>query len=84
MQRYNQVNVFALFSRVRTSITHSRISTLTPTDSWLIRTARHPPLTARRFQVRYNNIPGQTKPVQPMLVYYSGGYDRTNIVRGRI
>jgi outer membrane receptor for ferrienterochelin and colicin len=28
----------------------------------------------RRFQVRYNNIPGQTKPVQPLKVVYAGIY----------
>jgi hypothetical protein len=28
----------------------------------------------RRFQVRYNNIPGQEKPIQPLRVYYTGGY----------
>jgi hypothetical protein len=28
----------------------------------------------RRFQVRYNNIPGQEKPIQPLEVFYSGAY----------
>ena len=28
----------------------------------------------RRFQVRYNNIPGQEKPVQPLEVFYTGAY----------
>ena len=28
----------------------------------------------RRFQVRYNNIPGQEKPIQPLRGLYSGGY----------
>jgi hypothetical protein len=28
----------------------------------------------RRFQVRYNNIPGQEKPIQPLEVLYGGGY----------
>lgn len=32
------------------------------------------PVTLRRFQVRYNNIPGATKPVQPLEVLYAGGY----------
>lgn len=32
------------------------------------------PVTLRRFQVRYNNIPGQTKPLQPLKVWYGGGY----------
>jgi len=32
------------------------------------------PVTLRRFQVRYNNIPGQEKPIQPLRVQYSGVY----------
>ena len=32
------------------------------------------PVTLRSFQVRYNNIPGQEKPVQPLDVYYVGLY----------
>lgn len=32
------------------------------------------PVTLRRFQVRYNNIPGQEKPVQPLEVVYAGAY----------
>lgn len=32
------------------------------------------PVTLRRFQVRYNNIPGLEKPIQPLDVWYTGGY----------
>jgi hypothetical protein len=32
------------------------------------------PVTLNRFQVRYNNIPGQEKPVQPLEVIYTGAY----------
>ena len=32
------------------------------------------PVDLRRFQVRYANIPGQTKPVQPLEVNFSGVY----------
>ena len=32
------------------------------------------PVTLRRFQVRWNNIPGQTKPVQPLKVLFAGVY----------
>jgi outer membrane receptor protein involved in Fe transport len=32
------------------------------------------PVTLRRFQVRYMNIPGLDKPIQPLTVWYSGGY----------
>ena len=41
--------------------------------------AAHPnrttsPVTLRRFQVRYNNIPGQTEPLQPLRVLSYGAY----------
>ena len=32
------------------------------------------PVTLRTFQVRWNNIPGQEKPVQPLRVNYAGAY----------
>jgi outer membrane receptor protein involved in Fe transport len=32
------------------------------------------PVNLRRFQVRYNNIPGQDKPIQPLEVLYGGAY----------
>ncbi|HEY0022207.1 MAG TPA: carboxypeptidase regulatory-like domain-containing protein [Longimicrobium sp.] len=32
------------------------------------------PVTLRRFQVRWANIPGQEKPVQPLEVFYTGAY----------
>ncbi|MFO7693464.1 MAG: carboxypeptidase regulatory-like domain-containing protein [Vicinamibacterales bacterium] len=32
------------------------------------------PVTLRRFQVRWNNIPGNEKPVQPLEVQYLGAY----------
>ena len=32
------------------------------------------PVTLGRFQVRYNNIPGQVKPIQPLDVLYAGAY----------
>jgi hypothetical protein len=32
------------------------------------------PVTVRRFQVRWSNIPGMDKPVQPLEVNYLGGY----------
>lgn len=32
------------------------------------------PVTLRRFQVRWSNIPGQEKPVQPLEVFYTGLY----------
>jgi hypothetical protein len=32
------------------------------------------PVTLRRFKVRYSNVPGLEKPVQPLEVWYSGAY----------
>lgn len=32
------------------------------------------PVTLRRFQVRWSNIPGQVKPIQPLEVLYAGLY----------
>ncbi|MDZ7371196.1 MAG: TonB-dependent receptor [candidate division KSB1 bacterium] len=32
------------------------------------------PVTLRRFQVRWSNIPGQVKPIQPLKVIYAGVY----------
>ncbi len=32
------------------------------------------PVSAKQFQVRWSNIPGQDKPLQPLDVWYSAGY----------
>lgn len=42
------------------------------------------PVTLNRFQVRYNNIPGQVEPAQPLDVVYSGiyGQDEWRVTRG--
>ena len=37
------------------------------------------PVTVRRFQVRYSNIPGVINPPQPLDVWYSGGYVQDEI-----
>lgn len=36
-------------------------------------------ISLRRFQVRYNNIPGQVKPVQPLSVDYLGLYGQNEL-----
>lgn len=38
-----------------------------------------PNVTVRRFQVRYNNIPGQVKPIQPLSVDYFGVYGQNEL-----
>lgn len=48
------------------------------------------PVTLRRFQVRWSNIPGQEKPIQPLKVWYTGAYaqdqwqvlDNLNVIAG--
>ncbi len=52
-----------------------RTSTPTPTTTWPTRTApTTSPVTLSLFQVRWNNIPGQEKPLQPLDVWYGGLY----------
>jgi Carboxypeptidase regulatory-like domain len=74
MQRYHQVNVFAPLLQ-SAYVYNSLQDFYTDANGFLANPNRTTsPVTLRRFQVRYNNIPGQTEPVQPMMVYYSGGY----------
>lgn len=48
------------------------------------------PVSLRRFQVRWSNVPGQEKPIQPLEVFYGGIYgqdvwnvnDKLNITAG--
>ena len=74
MQRYHQINVFAPLLQ-SAYVYNSLQDFYTDANGFLANPNRTTsPVTLRRFQVRYNNIPGQTEPVQPMMVYYSGGY----------
>ena len=45
-----------------------------PTATWPIPIAPTSPVTLRAFQVRYGNIPGLDKPMQPLDVWYGAGY----------
>jgi hypothetical protein len=38
------------------------------------------PVTLRKFQVSWNNIPGQVKPIQPLAVQYAGVYGQDDWV----
>jgi hypothetical protein len=74
LQRYHDVNVFYPLSQ-SAYVYNSLQDFYTDANGFLADPNRTTsPVTLRRFQVRYNNIPGQTKPVQPMLVYYGGAY----------
>lgn len=46
----------------------------TASAAWATCSRTTSPVNLRRFQVRYANIPGQTKPVQPLEVLFSGVY----------
>ena len=37
------------------------------------------PITLNKFEVRWSNIPGQTKPIQPLKVWYGGIYAQDEI-----
>ncbi len=60
--------------RATTPTTRWPTSTPTRTTTWRTRTGRRRPSTLRRFKVRYSNVPGLEKPLQPLTVWYSGGY----------
>ena len=74
LEKYNSENVF--FPGEQSAYVYNTLADFyTDANDYLVnpnRTAS--PITLRRFQVRYNNIPGQEKPVQPLEVYYSSVY----------
>jgi hypothetical protein len=43
-------------------------------DAWKNCSRASSPVTLRRFQVRWMNIPGMEKPLQPLTVFYAGVY----------
>jgi Carboxypeptidase regulatory-like domain len=84
-EKYNSENVF--FPGKQSAYVYNSLADFyTDTNGYLANPNRTvSPITLRRFQVRYSNIPGQEKPVQPLQVYYVGGYaqdewrPRTNV-----
>jgi hypothetical protein len=73
-ERYHSDNVFFRARRASTSTTRSRTSTRMPTTTWRNPNRTTSPVTLAIFQVRWNNIPGQTEPLQPLDVWYGGIY----------
>jgi hypothetical protein len=73
-QRYESENVF--FPGSQSVYTYNSLEDFyTDANDFLQNPNRTTsPVTLRRFEVRYNNIPGQTKPVQPLEVFYGGAY----------
>ncbi len=74
IERYESENVF--FPGSQSSYVYNSLSDFyADANGFLANPNRTTaPVTARRFQVRYANIPGQTKPVQPLEVLYGGVY----------
>ena len=74
VEKYNSENVF--FPGKQSAYVYNSLADFyTDANDYLANPNRTTsPVTLRRFQVRYNNIPGQEKPVQPLEVWYVGGY----------
>jgi hypothetical protein len=73
-QRYESENVFFPGSQ-SVYVYNSLADFYTDANDYLANPNRATsPVTLRRFQVRWNNIPGQEKPVQPLEVWYTGLY----------
>jgi hypothetical protein len=73
-QRYKSENVFFPGSQ-SVYVFSSLADFYTDANGYLANPSRTAsPVTLRRFQVRWNNIPGQEKPIQPLEVWYTGLY----------
>jgi hypothetical protein len=74
IEKYTSENVF--FPGKQSAYVYSSLSDFyTDLNGYLANPNRTTsPITLRRFQVRYSNIPGQEKPIQPLEVWYTGGY----------
>ena len=73
-QRYRSENVFFPGSQ-SVYVYNSLADFFTDANGFLANPTRTTsPVTLNRFQVRYNNIPGQEKPIQPLDVLYAGAY----------
>jgi len=71
---YKSENVFFPGSQ-SAYVYNSLADFMTDANSYLANPNRtSSPVGLRRFQVRYNNIPGQEKPIQPLEVFYAGVY----------
>ena len=73
-QKYNSQNVFN-FGAQSAYVYNSLADFYTDANGFLANPARTAaPVTLKKFQVRYNNIPGQVEPEQPLQVYTYGAY----------
>ncbi|MEP6619535.1 MAG: carboxypeptidase regulatory-like domain-containing protein [bacterium] len=73
-QKYNSENVF--FPGEQSAYVYNSLADFyTDANGYLANPNRTTsPVSLRTFQVRYNNIPGQTEPLQPLEVYTYGAY----------
>jgi hypothetical protein len=73
-QKYRSENVF--FGLRQSGYTYNTLADFyTDLNGYLANPNRTTsPVTLRRFQVRYMNLPGLDTPLQPLEVWYSGGY----------
>src|SRR5712691_4856549 len=75
VQRYGSYNVFFNCCKQSLYVYNSLADFYTDAnDSLANPNCATSPVTLRRFQVRYMNIPGLDKPVQLLKVWYGGGY----------
>jgi hypothetical protein len=73
-ERYESENVFFPGSQ-SVYVYNSLADFYTDANDYLANPTRTTsPVTLRRFQLRWSNIPGQEKPVQPLEVFYAGAY----------
>ncbi len=74
LERYESENVF--FSGAQSAYVYNSLDDFyTDLNGFLANPGRTTsPVNLRRFQVRYNNIPGAEKPIQPLEVLYGGLY----------
>jgi outer membrane receptor for ferrienterochelin and colicin len=73
-QRYRSENVF--FPGSQSAYVYNSLADFyADANSYIANPSRTvSPVTLNRFQVRYNNIPGQAEPLQPLDVIYAGAY----------
>jgi len=74
VEKYHSTNVF--FQGAQSIYVYNSLADFyTDANGYLANPTRTvSPITLRRFQVGYSNIPGQAEPVQPLDVLYSGVY----------
>jgi hypothetical protein len=74
LERYHSENVF-FRGKQSVYVYNSLADFYTDVNGYLASQNRTTsPVTLRRFQVQYMNLPGLDKPIQPLKVWYTGGY----------